>query len=179
MVDAARRGKLLHALFERLPAVAPQDRTHTAEHWLEYGQGVADPMERRALVDAACAIIDDPDHAAIFSPDTLAEAPLAAIVGDHVISGTVDRLLISEQAIRIVDFKTGRRVPKSAAAVPDHHLKQMAAYAAAVAIIFPDRTVSAALLYTSGPVLIDLPHALLEQNKPGLTLTKENQSPDH
>ncbi len=43
----------------------------------------------------------------------------------------------------------------------------MAGYAAALAVIFPDRTIEAALLYTSGPILIPLPPALLAAHKPG------------
>ena len=44
----------------------------------------------------------------------------------------------------------------------------MAAYAAALRAIFPDRPVEAALLYTGGPTLFDLPADLLERHKPGL-----------
>jgi ATP-dependent helicase/nuclease subunit A len=42
----------------------------------------------------------------------------------------------------------------------------MAAYRAALRIIFPDRPVEAALLYTAAPVLHALPDALLDQYAP-------------
>ena len=51
--------------------------------------------------------------------------------------------------------------------VPSYHVRQMAAYAAALAVIFPGRVIEAALLYTAGPVLIALPAGLLEAHKPG------------
>ena len=44
----------------------------------------------------------------------------------------------------------------------------MSAYAAALAVIFPDRRIEAALLYTSAPVLIPLSRAVLDAHKPGL-----------
>ena len=50
----------------------------------------------------------------------------------------------------MIDFKTGR-VPASAAEIPASHRAQMAAYAEALAIIFPGRAVRSALLYTAGP----------------------------
>ena len=56
--------------------------------------------------------------------------------------------------IRVIDFKTGRSVPADAAQVPDAHRRQMEAYVEALRVIFPGRTVEAALLYTSGPSLI-------------------------
>jgi ATP-dependent helicase/nuclease subunit A len=76
--------------------------------------------------------------------------------------------MVAPDRVRVVDFKTGRRAPASLAEVPDYHLRQMAAYAAALAAIFPDRPVEAALLYTSGPVLFALPPDLLAAHKPGL-----------
>ncbi|MEO7410618.1 MAG: UvrD-helicase domain-containing protein, partial [Sphingomicrobium sp.] len=39
-VDAARRGVLLHSLFERLPGVVPENRMAAAEKWLEVSGGV-------------------------------------------------------------------------------------------------------------------------------------------
>lgn len=168
MLEAARRGTLLHALFERLPALAPDRREATALHWLEHSAGVGDAEVRVQLAADACAVIADPAFADVFGPDALPEAPIAAVVDGKVVAGTVDRLLVTDAAVRIVDFKTGRRVPAGLAAVPEHHLRQMAAYAAALRAIFPGRTVDAALLYTSGPRLILLPPDLLERHKPSL-----------
>ena len=154
---AARRGILLHRLFERLPDVDPSLRRDAALHWLERSSGISDLMERAALVDAACTLIGDPAFADLFGPSSLAEAPIAATLGDgRVLAGTVDRLLVTESSVRVVDFKTGSKMPGSAAEVPRAHLAQMAAYADALRVIFPDKKVDAALLYTAGPVLIPL-----------------------
>jgi ATP-dependent helicase/nuclease subunit A len=106
-------------------------------------------------------------------PEALAEAPLAGVVDGFVVAGTVDRLLVDEAEILIVDFKTGRFVPRTADALPVSHLRQMAAYAALLAQIFPDRPVRAALLYTHGPSLIDLPPDLLARHKPDLAWQQE------
>ena len=73
-----------------------------------------------------------------------------------MIAGTVDRLCIADDLVRVIDFKTGRHVPTDAASVPEAHIRQMQAYADALRVIFPGRRVEAALLYTSGPALITL-----------------------
>ena len=70
--------------------------------------------------------------------------------------------------MRVVDFKTNRRAPTALADAPESHLKQMAAYAAALARVFPGRTIEAALLYTAGPVLLPLDAGTLDRLKPGL-----------
>jgi ATP-dependent helicase/nuclease subunit A len=165
--QAALRGRLLHALFERLPGVAPDERRALAGRWLAESAGIADSALRAALVDDALRVIADPAFADLFGPGALAEAPIAAVVaGGAVVSGAVDRLLVGDDRILVADFKTGRRAPATLADIPAAHLRQMAAYRAALRVIFPGRPVEAALLYTAGPVLHALPDALLDAHAP-------------
>jgi ATP-dependent helicase/nuclease subunit A len=157
MRAAAERGTMLHSLFERLPAVAATDRRAAALAWLARA-GVTDQARALEMVESALAVIDDPRFADLFAADALAEAPIAATLPDgRVIAGTVDRLCIGEDLIRVIDFKTGRSVPPSVEALPHGHVAQMRAYADALAVIFPGRRIEAALLYTHGPALIALP----------------------
>lgn len=175
MRAAAERGRLLHALFERLPSVAADRRGEVAERWLAGSAGVSDAGERVALVRAALAVTEDARFADLFGPNALAEAPIAAVVeGGLVVSGTVDRLVVTPDRVRVVDFKTGRRAPASIGDIPAYHLRQMAAYAAALAVIFPERGVEAALLYTAGPVLHVLPPEMLAAHKPGFSSPEQS-----
>ncbi len=162
---AARRGVLLHGLFERLPAL-PSDRRAAAAHLWLAAHSVPE-AEQAALIGSVCAIIGDPRFAQLFSGEALIEAPIAGVVGETTVAGTVDRLLIGE-TIEVVDYKTGRRVPATPDAIPDYHLKQMSAYRDVLRAIFPGRIVQASLLYTEGPVLHTLDNALLDAHKPGL-----------
>lgn len=168
MKAAADRGRLLHALFERLPGVT-ENRTAVADRWLAQSAGVDNAAVRAELIKSALVVIDNPAYAALFGADALAEAPIAGVVLGDVIAGTVDRLIVTEDAVRVVDFKTGRRVPPSPAACPVPHLRQMSAYHALLVAIFPDKIISVALLYTAGPVMHVLPEALLAAHKPGLS----------
>ena len=160
---AALRGRLLHLLFERLPAVEPGQRRRLALAWLEGSAGIGDAAFRAELVEDACRVIEAPDFAELFGPEALAEAPVAAVIGDGiVVTGTVDRLLVGPDRILVADFKTGRKAPASPAEIPAAHLRQMAAYRAALRVIFPERRVEAALLYSSAPVLHALADDLLD-----------------
>ncbi|WP_340264919.1 double-strand break repair helicase AddA [Sphingobium mellinum] len=173
MRQAAERGRWLHALFERLPDVSPAHRRDRADRWLAQ-QGATDPALRHDVIDQALRVIEDPRFADLFGPTALAEAPVAAVVGELVIAGTVDRLCVGDDRVQIIDFKTGRVAPLSAAEVPLAHVRQMAAYAAALQVIFPDRLIEAGLLYTSAPRLIALPADLLAAHKPGYLPAQEN-----
>src|SRR3546814_15297584 len=102
----------LPILFERLPPVPAPNRAAAADRWLrEVGQ-IADPDERDALAATVLAVLDDPRFAALFGPDAVAEAPVTAVIGGGLVeAGTMDRLLVTDDAVELIDFKTGRRVP--------------------------------------------------------------------
>ncbi|MGH6729985.1 MAG: PD-(D/E)XK nuclease family protein, partial [Sphingomicrobium sp.] len=154
--EAAQRGTWIHALLERLVEVAPGERSAVAERWLEKSAGIQDAATREAIAAPVCAILSDPQFAPLFGPGSLGEAPLAATLADgRVIAGTVDRLLVEQGRVSVIDFKTGR-VPASEKDIPAAHLAQMHAYAAALAVIFPGRAVRSALLYSAGPALFEL-----------------------
>ncbi|WP_417621593.1 double-strand break repair helicase AddA [Parasphingorhabdus sp.] len=167
MRTAAERGIMLHSLFQRLPNIAPERRTEVADRWLEKQKRVEEPTIRSEIIETVLSVMDNPQWSALFVPESLAEAPIAAVVGEHVISGTVDRLLITDGCIYVVDFKTGRTVPKEVEQVPVAYLRQMAAYVAALEKIFPGRPIKTGLLYSHGPKMLELSTRLIEQHKPG------------
>jgi ATP-dependent helicase/nuclease subunit A len=170
---AARRGTVLHRLLERLPDVAIGARAEAAAQWLARMAADLSDHERTALVQSALAVLDKPAWAAVFGPGSLAEVPIAALVGTRMISGTIDRLLIAPDLVRIVDFKTDRRPPDRLAAIAPAYLRQMAAYVAALQVIHPGRRVEAALLYTATPQLFVLPDDLIAAQKLGLDPAQE------
>ena len=166
---AARRGVLIHALLERLPDVPRDLRESAGKAWLERRGPDLSDAERAEMLSRAIAVMDEPAWSDLFGPDALAEVPLAATVGEQVIAGTADRLLVTPERVLVADFKTARRPPASLDQVPDSTVRQMAAYAAALSVIYPDRQVEAAVLYTQTPQLIVIPAEMLLADKPDLS----------
>ncbi len=156
MRSAALRGTWIHQLLERLAEVPADERRTRALAWLELSAGVTNSDQREEIAGQVCSVLEEPGYSALFGPGSLGEAPLAATLPDgRVIAGTADRLLIEESRISVLDFKTGR-VPASKADIPKAHRAQMAAYVDALQVIFPNRHIRAALLYTAGPELFEL-----------------------
>lgn len=165
MQTAALRGKLIHALFEQYAGGDAVPFKAAALDWLARHNPAHD-FDHEAAVNDVLSVLENPEWAALFSPAARAEVPLAALVGTKVITGRVDRLLIEKDRVRLIDFKTGRVVPEDPGAVAVPIMRQMAHYVAALESIFAPRTVEAALLYTHGPAMIELPDALLNPHKP-------------
>ena len=170
--QAAQRGVLIHKLLERLPAIAADSRSDAGMRWLACNAPDLAEAARGELLAHALRVLSEPDWADLFAPDALAEVPIAALVGDRMVAGTIDRLLIGKDRIRLIDYKTARRPPDSLEAVPSAVLRQMAAYGAALEAAYPGRTVEAALLYTQTPRLIAIPAAVLEPLKQALQITQ-------
>ncbi|NLR72342.1 double-strand break repair helicase AddA [Novosphingobium sp. ERN07] len=173
---AARRGTLMHRLIERLPELTPEQRRDAGLAWLARTDDAFDAADHASMVDSALAVLSHPGWADVFGAESLAEVPLAAVVGGRVVSGTVDRLVIGADRIRIVDFKTARRPPASLRDVPVAYVRQMAAYVAALEAIHPGLPVEAALLYTHTPELFVLPGDVVAAQKLRLAGVQESLS---
>ncbi len=164
----ARRGQMVHRLLQALPDVPPAEREDAALRWLARRDGETSEEARRDVVDETLAVVGDPRFADLFGPDSRAEVPLVGLMGDLVISGQVDRLVVGDGVVRIVDFKTNRPPPDRPEGVHRTHVRQMAAYRALLSQLFPDHRVECLLLWTDGPRMMELPEALLEEARRGL-----------
>ncbi len=175
--QAARRGVLIHRLLERLPEVPEAEREGRARSWLERQAGELDGAARDEIIQRVFDVLRHPGFAEVFGPDALAEVPLAAIVEGQVVAGTADRLLVRDDRVTVVDFKTVRRPPLRPEDIQQGTLTQMAAYVAALEVIYPGREVRAGVLYTQTPQLFTLPQDVLRAQKIGLQLEQESFLP--
>ena len=111
--------------------------------------------------------MDTPALAPLFGPGSRAEVPLTGVIGRHVIGGLVDRLVVLPDRVMLADYKTNRRAPASAEATPVRYLRQMAAYRALLAAIYPNREIICILVWTHGGGAMTLPAELLDRHAPG------------
>jgi ATP-dependent helicase/nuclease subunit A len=140
---ALARGTALHRLLELSP-----DTDATALTAFATAIGASDVLDETRAVWAT--------HPGLFGPETLAEVPITAIVAGRRMIGSIDRLVVRAGHVLAVDFKTNQVVPPSAAVVPEGILRQMGAYAAALAQIYPDARIEVAILWTRTAALMPL-----------------------
>ena len=112
-------------------------------------------------------VLGHPDLAPLFAADSLGEVPLLAeivVAGRSIeISGQIDRLSVTPTAVFIADYKSDRTPPQAVDGVSKAYIGQLAAYRADLLQIYPDRPVRAALVWTEGPTIMEIPQALLDQ----------------
>ena len=161
-----RRGRLIHALLQTLPELPADARPKAAAAFLARPVHGLDAASREAIATETLAVLDHPGFAELFGPASRAEVPLVGTLGGRTISAQVDRLVVTPDAVLVVDFKTNRPPPADPSAVPAVYLQQMAAYRAALRRIYPDRPVRCALLWTDGPRLMPLDDPALDAHAP-------------
>lgn len=157
-----QRGTLIHRLLELLPGLPPGARADAGRRFLAQPAFELGETDIAALLAEVLAVLDDPAFAALFGPGSRAEAPIAGLIGVTPVSGQIDRLAITDEAVLIVDYKTNRPPPPTAEATPTPYLRQMAAYRRLLLGLYSDRPVRCALLWTDGPRLMELPPPLLD-----------------
>lgn len=170
LADQSRflRGTLTHALLEHLPGFDRKNWTRLAKAFVaERGAGLTSRTQA-SIVSETLAILNDPDFAPLFGPGSAAEVPLVAIIprpsGQGVplrLTGQIDRLVDTGREVLIVDYKTNRPPPATLEQVADAYIYQLAAYCVALEQIFPERLVRAAILWTDGPRIMEIPQERL------------------
>ena len=161
-----KRGRLIHQLLQYLPGMAQESRAAAGRRFLAQPGFALSPDAVEEMLGQALRVLETPEFAAIFGPNSLAEVSVAGLLPalgeDVAISGQIDRLLIGEEEILIIDYKTNFNPPESADAAPRIYVRQMAAYRAALQAIYPGRPVRCALIWTDTPALMLLPERLLD-----------------
>jgi ATP-dependent helicase/nuclease subunit A len=168
--DRFHRGILIHRLLQILPDLPPDDRDGACRAYLARpAHGLASETQAQ-IADEVLATLSDPAFAALFGPDSMAEVPVIGTVGGpegpEVISGQVDRLIVRDDGIMVLDYKTSRPAPDTPAGVSPAYLRQMAAYRAVFNGLWPGRPVRCALIWTSIPRLMELDDTLLDRYRP-------------
>ncbi|MFB2531980.1 double-strand break repair helicase AddA [Paracoccus sp. p3-h83] len=145
--QAMQAGDRLHRLLDLLPGAADPASLAAA---LE-----ATPEElARAQAILARADLDLPGAEVLTEVDIAAPPPWP---GAGPLIGSIDRLSITADRLRIVDYKSNAAVPATADDIPDGLLRQLGAYHAAVTQIYPGRAVELAILWTATGLLMPVP----------------------
>lgn len=144
-----RRGNVTHKLLEFLPDMPPAQRGDIARKFLErHAQDLSDII-RGSIADEVIALMHNPDFEQFFSASAVAEAPITGLMPDgRIIAGQIDRLLIAERDIWILDYKSNRPSPDDPADIPQIYRDQMQLYRDVLMQIYPDYTIHCALLWT-------------------------------
>ncbi len=164
--NGLRRGILIHRMLQLLADIPDTDRDKAARHFAQAQSAEFTDAAQAEMVATTLEVLRTKEFGAVFGPGSRAEVSVAGTVGGTVIAGQIDRLVVTDHDLLIVDFKTHRPPPKAEAQVPTLYMRQMAAYRGVIRAVYPDKPVRCALLWTDGPRLMPLSDAGLDAAAP-------------
>jgi ATP-dependent helicase/nuclease subunit A len=158
---ALQRGTLVHRLLQSLPDLATGRRRDAALKYLSGNAGDWSEGERETLAEAVLALIGDARFGQVFGPGSRAEV---SIVGrlqrpgrlPALVSGQIDRLVVTPSEVLIVDYKTNHAPPRLPAEAPGAYVRQLALYRAVLQKLYPQLPVRTALLWTETAELMEI-----------------------
>ena len=158
---ALQRGTLVHRLLQSLPELTSEQRRDAALKYLARNADDWSDGDRETLAQGVLALIEDPRFAPVFGAGSRAEVAIAGRLerqgaAPALVSGQIDRLVVTPAEVLIVDFKTNHAPPALAEEAPLAYVRQLALYRAVLGKLYPQRPVRAALLWTETPELMDI-----------------------
>ncbi|MES2983620.1 MAG: UvrD-helicase domain-containing protein [Pseudomonadota bacterium] len=156
---AKERGVRIHRVLELLRAES--DARHIAQ-LVAYVAPDWTPAQQHSVVQEIAALFAQERW--LWEHELLPEASITGtITVDGValaISGQMDLLVKTPEAIIIADYKTGHHVPADASGVSANYVIQLKTYHALVSQLYPGLPVRCAIIWTSAPRLMWLDDAV-------------------
>jgi len=154
------------ALSAQVPHLAPQGALSAqAPHLVqqlagEFCRDVNDPELQRCR-DEVKNLLDSKDLAWLFKPasgmQVYNEAPVQYLHEQQTVYGIIDRLIVSDSVIHLVDYKTHRIGGEpQIQQLTSHYKPQLDLYREGVQRLWPNRTVKTYLLLTDGGLLVNM-----------------------
>jgi ATP-dependent helicase/nuclease subunit A len=165
--NALQRGQIVHRLMQSLPDLPQPARRPGLERYLANAARNLSASEQAEIARQVLGIVEDGNFAEVFAAGSRPEVPIVGRIaragGEPIlVSGQVDRLSISVDDVLAIDYKTDSTVPAQLENVPAAYVTQLALYRAVLGQIYPTKRVRAALLFSGGPRLIEIPLPVMD-----------------
>lgn len=152
-----RRGRIIHKLLQFLPETRnDNNKAEIIAGFLNKNAPDISEKEINRIQNEILRLLENKNFAAVFSENSRAEVPVMGQVDGRIISGQIDRLVIEENRIMIIDFKTNRPAAQTTAEIPSAYVKQLAAYKQLITAIYPDKNIETYILWTDTANLMEV-----------------------
>lgn len=142
-----KRGTVIHKLLQYISSVAINNRERIALRFLQQQLPEFSDLERQKIVHEVMKLCGT--YPEIFSEQSMPEVPIIGEVDGKIISAKVDRLVISEDCVIIVDYKTNRPAARNINEVPELYIAQLHIYKQLLKKIYPTKDIETYILWTN------------------------------
>lgn len=144
-----KRGILIHKLLQMLPQYSSFEKQSALIKTYLLKQTDLSDAFKQSVEKEVLSVLSSKDFAFVFEGNSRAEVPVMGMVDGKVISGQIDRLIVSDKAVVIVDFKTNRPAAGSIDDVSAAYKAQLDIYAKLIGQIYPTLPIEKYILWTN------------------------------
>ena len=142
-----KRGTVIHKLLQYISNVEPLDRYDVGMMFLEKELPELSIEQHNDICNEVLELCNKFRN--LFSKNSMAEVPIIGEVDGKIISSKIDRLIVENDKVIIVDYKTNRPAANSIDEVPALYLSQLKTYKKLLERIYPNKIVETYLLWTN------------------------------
>ncbi len=150
------RGILIHALMDVLTSNTDASKDVIQKR---LGVGTSDTTFDHAWQEAR-AVIEHAEFDCFFNPSEYQtarnEVPLLYEQNGKTVNGVIDRLIVTDSTVSIVDYKSHQISLQEVASVAENYIAQMRYYHEGIKRIWPEKTVRCYLLFTAIPHIYEI-----------------------
>ncbi|MGV3278725.1 UvrD-helicase domain-containing protein [Rickettsiales bacterium LUAb2] len=147
-------GTVIHKIIEYLSFIPKSEQNNFITYTLQNELKFLENEEQLKISKRLINLINDPKYNFIFNSNnnTLSEAAIAGSLGDKQISSRIDKLIITEQEVFIIDYKFA----KSSNSNINSYSAQINHYKTLLQSIYPNKNISGYLLFLNSQDLIKI-----------------------
>lgn len=150
---ALLRGDLIHKLLEYLPQIEEGRREELAYAYLDKMTAAEDIAElAEEIMAEVFSLLTDENFAFLFGAGSHAELAISGygrhLPDDLLISGQIDRLVETDEAVTLIDYKSDHISKDQIEEAAERHALQVALYRSVLQNIYGDKPIKCAILWT-------------------------------
>ncbi|MEQ1755368.1 MAG: double-strand break repair helicase AddA [Micropepsaceae bacterium] len=165
---ALDRGTIVHRILDAIATLASERWSYRA-HEIARKELDHAPALVKAVVNEALRVRSEPGFEEIFGGNSRGEFPMRGEIQwqgrAYKFDWRLDRIVVRDTDVLVVEFKTDRVVPKADSDVRPEYLRQLALYRRAVSPLFPGKSISCGILWTVEPRLSIIPTNYLDETE--------------
>jgi len=156
-----RKGVIIHTLLQWLPEVEEEKRQERIENYLTVSHPYLSKGECESIKKQVISVLTNEKLYDLFALGSLAEVPVSGCIGAIPVVGQIDRMVVREHDVLVLDYKTNQKPPKTFSTIPSAYIRQMSLYRQLLLDIYPNKTIHCALFWTETLSYMEIPAEVL------------------
>ena len=148
-----KRGEIIHKLLQFIPDIRTDKQVQTIKDFLSQKATEFNEIEVEKICREITFLLNNKEFGKVFGDNSKAEVPIMGEIDGKIISGQIDRLIIDDNQVIIVDYKTNKNVPDK---VPSVYVSQLRAYKKLMQKIYPQKEIKTYILWTNTANMMEI-----------------------